>query len=158
VIARNQPLYQTRAAGTRLLRVFLLVSCILVLALIIVGILIQPNQLVIWLTVAASSLMPVLLVWLVVPEGFEVWPDRLRLVFPLFGWDLRIDTIESVQPARWWQSYAFRGIRFATAPTGSVVILRREPRLLGRPNIVISPANRDELLTALSDALKNARQ
>lgn len=135
----KQPLYETTASGTRILRLYLLGSSVFVLALVVVGLILTPDRVTVWLLVAGCSAVPLALVWLVVPKRFEVWPDCLRLAFPNFGWDLHFISIDSVQRAQWWQSYAFRGLRFATSPSSAVVILRRSPRLVGRPTSSFRP-------------------
>ncbi|HEX5369627.1 MAG TPA: hypothetical protein VFY10_09475 [Dehalococcoidia bacterium] len=93
------------------------------------------------------------LIWLIIPRRYEVWPDSVRLVFPLWRWRIQFDSIERIETAKLWQPYGFWGIRFATNPAQAVTIYRKEARILGRPNLVISPERRDEFLEHLPAAI-----
>jgi hypothetical protein len=99
-----------------------------------------------------------LIVWLVLPLRYELWPDRLRVVFPAWKWDIAYDGIRSVRPGRWYEAYGFAGVRFATAPSQSVTILRHDANLFRRPNLVISPEDREVFLRELERAMQNAEQ
>jgi hypothetical protein len=72
-------------------------------------------------------------------------------------WTLSFDTIESVEIARWWHAYAFMGVRFASNPGKSVDIIRRDANVISRPNVVISPDDRDEFIATLNGALAEYR-
>jgi hypothetical protein len=102
---------------------------------------------------AASLVLTVGLIWLILPRRYEIWPDRLRIVFLLGGWDIALDGIESVHPGRWYQAYGFMGVRFATAPGQTVTIMRRNSNLFTRPNVVISPEDREVFLRELGRAI-----
>ena len=102
----------------------------------------------------ATLVVSLAFVWLILPKRYEIWPGRLRLVFPLGGWDVRFDTVDSVRPSTWWEAYAFMGVRFATNPAQAIVVLRRKMNLLTRPHIVISPADRDAFMRELEKAMR----
>ena len=93
-----------------------------------------------------------LFVWAILPKRYEVWPDHLRIVFPAWGWDIAYESIETVRGGHWYEAYGFMGVRFATSPSQSVTILRRNANLLTRPNVVISPEGREEFLRHLRRA------
>jgi hypothetical protein len=107
---------------------------------------------------AVSLLLTVGLIWLILPRRYEIWPDRLRIVFLLGGWDIPLDGIESVHPGRWYQAYGFMGVRFATAPGQTVTILRRNSNLFTRPNVVISPEDRDGFLRELTRVMERRQR
>jgi hypothetical protein len=96
----------------------------------------------------------VAVVWLILPKRYEIWPDSVRLVFPLWGWDVRFETIESLRPSSWWEAYGFMGVRFATHPAQAIVVLRRNMNILTRPHLVISPADRDIFMRELEKAMR----
>ena len=107
-----------------------------------------PNSAGIWISlIVVGAVFPLL--WLILPRRYEVWPDDLRIVFPLWRWRIGFDSIERVETAKVWQPYGFWGIRFATNPAQAVTIYRKDARLLGRPNLVISPENKDAFLEQL---------
>src|SRR5690606_10748805 len=70
-----------------------------------------------------SLLATILIVWLILPRRYEIWPDHLRIVFPLGGWDVPYEGIQAVRAGHWWEAYGFAGVRFATAPSQTVTIL-----------------------------------
>lgn len=94
------------------------------------------------------------MIWLILPRRYEVWPDHLRIVFPVWRWDIPFDTISAVKPARWWATYGYNGVRFATSPGSAIEVRRRDARLFGRPNIIISPADRDGFIHACERAAR----
>jgi hypothetical protein len=103
-------------------------------------------------TMLAVLLLTDALIYLIVPRRYEIYADRLRLVFPAFAWNIGFESLAAFRPASWWQSYGYWGIRFATAPSQAIEIRRRSPSLLRRPNLVISPADRETFLAQLSAA------
>jgi hypothetical protein len=112
---------------------------------------------------AAFSVLGVLaltavFVWAIVPRGFEVYDDRLVLIFPLWPWSIDMASIELARPATWWQSYGYAGLRFATSPAQAVELRRVRPNLLRRPNLIISPADREHFLVELNTALARYRR
>ena len=96
----------------------------------------------------------VALIWLILPRRYEVWPDRLRIVFPVWGWDIRYEGIETVRAGRWYEAYGFAGVRFATAPSQTVTVLRHNANMLRRPNLVISLEDRETFLRHLERAMR----
>jgi len=152
-----QPVYVLKAAGLKLLNLVVGVA-ILVEAAILGGLMVSgvPAPVAVLFLV---GFLPLALVWLLLPRRFEIWRDRLVIVFPvLVRWNLPFDTIESVEVARWWHPYAFMGVRVASSPGKSVDIMRREPNMLRRPNIVISPENRDGFMERFNEAIDRHRQ
>jgi hypothetical protein len=100
------------------------------------------------------AFLPCALIWLLLPRRFEIWRDRLVIVFPvLMRWDLHFETIESVEVAQWWHAYAFMGVRLASSPGKSVDIMRHEPNVLRRPDVVISPEDRDKFIERSNEAI-----
>jgi hypothetical protein len=82
---------------------------------------------------AVSLLATIGLIWLILPRRYEVWQGRLRLVFPVWSWSIPFKTIHMVREGQWYEAYGFIGIRFATAPSQAVTILRRNAGLFRRP-------------------------
>ncbi len=107
-----------------------------------------PHSAGIWISLlVVGAVFPLL--WLILPRRYEVWPDSLRIVFPLWRWRIAYDGIERVETSKVWQPYGFWGIRFATNPAQAVTIYRKDARMLGRPNLVISPENKETFLDHL---------
>ena len=94
------------------------------------------------------------LIWLILPRRYEVWRDRLELVFPAWRWRIAFESIEVVREARPFEAYAFLGVRFATAPSQTVTVLRHNANMLRRPNLVISPEDRETFLRHLQRAMR----
>jgi hypothetical protein len=149
-----EPIYVARAGGIRWINAVLLISAVLLLAGgVIASITVPDEALEIWLVVVIS-LATIVFIWIILPRRYEVWPDRLRIVFPLtLHWDLGFDTIASPRVARSYEPYAYNGLRFATAPGQAITLERRGQRLLGRPGIVISPVDREAFLKQLEQAI-----
>jgi hypothetical protein len=151
-----QPVYSMKAAGVRVLNVVL--GALLLLAMVIVsGLLLTgvPTGVSLLFFIA---FLPCPLIWLVLPRRFEIWRDRLVIVFPLVArWNLHFDTIESVEVGQWWHAYAFMGVRLASSPSKSVDVIRREANVLRRPNIVISPEGRDKFIERCNEAIERHR-
>jgi hypothetical protein len=151
-----QPVHIFKAAGLSVLNlvigVLLLADVAVVVALLVVGV---PG----WVSLLFFvSFLPAALIWLLLPRRFEIWDDRLVIVFPVLArWSLPFETIEAVETARWWHAYAFMGVRFASSPGQSVDIIRRRPNLITRPNIVISPHDRAEFIVLVKQALEQHR-
>lgn len=101
----------------------------------------------------ASIGLVALLIWAIVPRTYEVYDDRLVLVFALWRWNIGMDSIELAQPASWWKSYGYWGVRFATAPGKAVELRRRGGSSFSRPNLIISPEDREFFLAELNTSL-----
>ena len=152
-----EPVYVFKAAGLRTLSGILValfvIDLAIVVALLIVGV---PSSVSLLFFV---TVLPAAIVWLVIPRRFEVWRDRLIIVFPiLVRWNIPFDTIASVEIARWWHAYAFMGVRLASNPGQSVDIVRVNASLLRRPNIVITPESREEFIENVNVALERYRR
>jgi hypothetical protein len=106
----------------------------------------------------AGPVFVVVLIWAILPRRFEIYDDRLVMAFPLWRYDIALDTIALARPASWWQSYGYAGVRFATAPSKAVELRRRGRTFLSRPNMVISPADRELFLAELNAALGRYRR
>src|SRR3954453_9210044 len=108
-----QPIHVFKAAGLKaldmLIAALLLFNAGFVFVPIIAG---SPA----WVAVIFfAGAIPIAVIWMVLPRRFEVWRDRLVIVFPvLFRWSLPFDTIERVEVAKWWHAYGFMGARFAS--------------------------------------------
>jgi hypothetical protein len=151
-VAAPQPTYVVRGSGVRhmsaLIAVMALSETVVVAALLLAGV---PAGISLLFFVA---FLPAGLIWLLLPRRFEVWPDRLVIVFPLrVRWSLPFETIAEVKPAKWWHAYAFMGVRFASNPALSVDIMRVAPSVWKRPNIVVSPDQRAEFIEPVNAAL-----
>src|SRR5687768_16471177 len=57
-----------------------------------------------------------MLLWGILPRRFEIYYDRLVIVFGFGRWNIGFDSIEIVREAKPWQAYAYWGMRFATSP------------------------------------------
>ena len=146
-----EPLYSTLPGGMRLLNA--IIALLLRMAVVIaVGLLAFVSALSAAITFA--SIATFALIWLILPRRYEVWPDHLRLVFPAWGWDLPYEGIETVRAGRWYEAYGFAGVRFAMAPSQTVTILRHNANMLTHPNVVISPADREQFLRQLQRAMQ----
>ena len=98
---------------------------------------------------AVALLLTYAFVWAVLPTRYELSRNHLGIVFPWKTWRVALDSVEWVRAGNWWEAYGYWGMRFATSPGQSLVIRRKHPNLLTRPNLVISPRDRDEFLRAL---------
>jgi hypothetical protein len=147
-----EPLYSTPAGGMRLFSaiIALLLLTDIVLAVVLLVLVNALSAVVTFVSMLATFV----LIWLILPRRYEVWQDRLRIVFPAWGWDLPYEGIETVRAGRWYEAYGFAGWRFATAPSQTVTVLRHNPNMVTHPNIVISPANREEFLRHLRRAMR----
>ena len=147
----NEPLHVFRAGGITLFDVAL---GLLSLSLLAAGVLLL---VVIDVTAPALSLLlcglAVLGVWIILPHRFEIFADRLAIVFPLWRWQIPFEQIVEVRETRWWEPYGFAGLRFATDPGKAVAIIRRNSNLILRPNVVISPQDRRAFLDAIRTAM-----
>ena len=147
-----KPLFVAKAGGIRVAPPVLMALTAVLLAAGIVTLAVIPESTGIWVSLlAVGAVFPLL--WLIVPRRYEVWPDSLRLVFPLWRWRIGFESIERVETAKVWQPYGFWGIRFATNPAQAVTVYRKNARLIGRPNLVISPDNKEAFLENLYAAM-----
>jgi hypothetical protein len=152
-----EPNYVFRAAGLHGLRgilyALLAIDVVVILGLLIVGV---PT----WLSLLFFlTVLPLVVIWLVIPRHFEVWRDRLVIAFPvLVRWNLPFETIASVEIAKWWHAYAFMGVRLASNPARSVDIMRIGHNVFWRPNIVITPEDRDGFIERVNAALERYRR
>ncbi len=141
-----EPLYVAKPGGMRLFGAILygLIALDVVLTVVLLVLVNVSTALV----TLVSMLAVYALIWAILPRRYEVWPDRLRIVFPLFGWNIDYAGIETVRPGQWYEAYGFMGVRFATAPSQTVTILRHNANLITHPNLVISPAGPGDLPAA----------
>jgi len=86
----------------------------------------------------------------IIPRRYQIFLDRVRIVLGRpFAFNIPLSTISEARPASESQAFAYLGIRFATSSRSVVEIVRSKGW-----NVVISPANKDEFLKHLSQALK----
>lgn len=151
----NGPLLVTGQSGVRRLNAVLAVAAVAVVLLSAGLWALDPDA---WpgaLIFLVSMLLTVAAIWLVLPKRYELYQDRLTLVFPLFRWHIAIDDIAGQRRAHTLEAYAFYGIRFATNPGRSLVIRRKKARFWGT-GWVISPEDVEGFAAAL-DRLLAAR-
>ena len=145
------PIYEAQPGGMRLFNAVLVLLTVTTVA--ITGILLVFVDAAGALITLVSLLATLAFVSLILPRRYEVWPDRLRIVFPAWSWNIEYAGIESVRPGRWYEAYGFWGMRFATAPSQTVTILRHNANMFTHPNLVISPEDREEFLRRLERAM-----
>lgn len=144
------PLYTFQAGGTGLPRGVLVVVTVVSLLGCAVTAALVPESRAGMLFAAVMLLVLCGLIWAVVPTRYELSRTHLSIVFPWKTWRVALDSVERARPGRWWESYAYWGLRFVTSPEQSIVIQRKRQNLLIRPNVVISPKDRDAFLRALN--------
>ena len=137
----------------RVLRFILLLLAVVSIVGCIIVVVADPDA---WsgaLVTAIALLLTYAFVWAILPTRYELSRSHLGLVFPWKTWRVSLESIEWVRAGSWWEAYGYFGMRFATRPGQSVIIRRRHPNLFTRPNLVISPEDRDEFLRAF-DSLR----
>jgi hypothetical protein len=110
------------------------------------------------LAIGVVSAATLTLVFLLIPRRYEVWPNRLVLVFLWRRWQIPFESLEEARPANPLFGYGYLGLRFATAPSQSVEVRRVRSNLFRRPNLIISPGGREEFLRVLQQALDDYRR
>lgn len=143
------PLYTFEAAGMRVLRNVLLLLASITLVVCASLVAMEPDALTGAAVTAISLLLTYAFIWAILPTRYELSRTHLGLVFPWKTWHVGLDTVEWMRPGNWWEAYGYFGMRFTTNPGQSVVIRRKQPNLLTRPNLVISPADREDFLRAV---------
>ncbi len=87
-----------------------------------------------------------LIYWLVLPTKISVFQDKIRIKYGQFYWNVRFETIESVQTAKGippvWSNSSVTSYR------NQIEIVRK-----GKMNIRLSPDNRDRFLDHVNRAL-----
>ena len=86
-----------------------------------------------------------------IPKRYEIYTDRLRIVFLLSRLDVMYATIDEVRKGRWWHVWGYWGLRFATVPRRVVEVRRKDPGLR-RPNLVISPLEHETFIERIEEA------
>jgi hypothetical protein len=154
----GEPRLMIRAGGVAWVNAFIVVMLAIELVLL-VGLLVT-DLMPIWgaLLLLGTLAAVGLLIWAILPRQFEVYDDRLVLVFPLWRWDIGIDSIEVVRDATALQAYAYNGIRFASLPGRSVEVKRRDSSIFRRPSIIISPEDRRLFVTEMNAAMNRYRR
>lgn len=148
-----EPLFTARPGGMRVLNAVL--AALIGLDVVLAVILLVFANVSAALVTFGTMLLTVAIIWVILPKRYEVWPAHLRIVFPMWGWNIDYAGIETVREAAALESYAFIGVRFATAPSQAVTILRRNPNLFTHPNVVISPEDREEFMRHLQRAMRS---
>lgn len=89
--------------------------------------------------------------WLVLPTKIAIYQDRIRIKYGRFYWNVRFDTIESVNPASGippvWSNSSVTSYR------NQIVIVRK-----GKMDIRLSPHERDRFLDHANRALSEWRR
>ncbi len=147
-----EPLYTAQPGGMRLINKLFAGLVILELTLTVILLVFADtaSALVTFFSVVAVFIV----IWVILPRRYELWPEHLRIVFPFFGWNIDYAGIDTVRPGQWYEAYGFMGVRFATAPSQTVTILRHNANLITHPNLVISPADREEFLRHLERVMR----
>jgi hypothetical protein len=151
----REPILSVHPAGDRSIRAVILIGGALITAGCVVLSFVTADPLTgIWGT-GLALLGSLLLIWVILPRRYELWPGKLSIVFTLgWAWNIPYETISTVRPAKLWEAFAFFGVRFATSPGRAIVVMRKAPGMFRRPNIVISPQNRDRFLAEISAKLR----
>ena len=108
--------------------------------------------------VGGSVFLTIAGIWAIIPRRYEVYDDRLVIVFSVWRWNIGMDSIDVVREAQTWQSYAYMGFRFSTTPAQAVELRRIRTGMLRRPNIIISPEDRTVFLAEVNTALSRYRR
>jgi hypothetical protein len=96
----------------------------------------------------ATAPFILLIYWLVLPTKIFIHQDKIRIKYGQFHWNVRFDTVESVQatsgiPPAWSNSSV-------TSYRNQIEIVRKRRR-----NIRLSPDNRDQFLHQVNHALSD---
>ena len=101
----------------------------------------------------AVTVFNTLIFWCVLPRGYEIGADRLRIVF---GWPFALsvpfNTVAEIRNARPIDTMFYRGLRVAMSIKTPVEIRRSKGA-----NIVISPQDRQEFIEEANQALSRHR-
>ena len=103
-------------------------------------------------------ILTALLIWAILPRRYELYDDRLVMVFGFWRWNIGLDSLELAQPATSLQSYSYWGMRFSTKPSQAVEIRRLNSNIFTRPNLIVSPDDRATFLAELNTALARYRR
>jgi hypothetical protein len=152
-VREQEPLFIAPSSGLGLVGLILLAEAVITGVIVLAFALSGEDPVEAVVVIAVTFAVITALIYLILPRRFELHSDRLDMVFPIGRWRIPLNTIASVEPARWWQPYAAWGFRFATNPSHAIYITRRDASLFRRPNIVISPDGRDAFLAAMREAM-----
>jgi hypothetical protein len=89
-----------------------------------------------------------LVYWLVLPTKIYLLPDRIRIKYGQFYWNVRFDTIESIKTAKGIPPLMSNSS--VTSYRNQIEIVRR-----GRMNIRLSPSRRDQFVEHANRALSD---
>lgn len=96
------------------------------------------------------TLFDALLFSSVLPRRYQIFQDRLKIVLGSpFAFSIPFATIREVRPASGSKALVYWGIHWATSSRSVVEIVRSQGL-----SVFISPANRNEFLQELTQALK----
>ena len=102
------------------------------------------------LVMLGMAIFYVLLFRLVMPQRYQVYSDRMRIVLGgPFAWNIPFSTIREARAASGSKAFAYNGVRFATSSKGVVQITRSRGC-----SVVISLTNKDIFLEQLSRAMQ----
>lgn len=90
----------------------------------------------------------------VMPRGYIIREDRIRVVLgsPL-GVSIHFDSIQDIEMAPRWATFAYAGVRFSTS-IKTPVLIRRSKGF----NYVISPNNREAFIAEATKAIADYRE
>ena len=147
------PLLVTPAAGARWADALLWTGAISSVFVLAVLASLLPRERTGLIVTAVALALTFAVIGLVLPRRYEVWPDHLTVVLPLWAWRLPVETIAEVRRAEVWKAFGYIGVRFTTAPSASVEV-RRVKAGPSRPNVILSPVDRDEFIRVLASRLE----
>ena len=133
------PRYSTQAGG--IADVLPVIGGVVVVAFVILVILAvaMPDQPDVWLAMMGLALYVAF--WLNLPIRYEVWEDRLEIVYLYRRWRIGFETIEKIETPTWWRSLVW--CLYLTGGWSQVLVCRNKARIIGRPNLLLSPSNKD---------------
>lgn len=133
---------------------WVVLGSVLLIDLVLGSILAGSGEIVGGLATYAAAVLSTLLLWLVIPRSYELWPERLRIILggPLV-FNIPFGTVDQIMPGAGWEALAFRGLRFATSVKTPVKISRRRGW-----DVVIAPDDRLRFMEKAQQALANHRQ
>ncbi len=100
----------------------------------------------------AISALDGLLFWAIIPRGFQIYEDRLRirLGWP-FAMNIPLRNIDKARPGSSGDLWFYWGIRFGTSTSNIVEILRNKGM-----NVIITPDNSERFIDQLNQAIERA--
>ena len=146
-----EPLYVTPAGNMRLYAIVM--AGLIAIDLVVVAVLFAFASAEATIITLAVMLVAIVVIWLILPGATRSGrTDCASNSRPGAGTSAST-TSRPVRPSCPFEPYGFAGVRFATAPSQAITILRHNANMITHPNIVISPAAREEFLRQLERAM-----